>query len=218
MMDNIKLDIPTSWDDITIGQFVELQPVLKSDMGLIKKVNSVLSVLTGNPVDDLENVAASENNIRAYRDISNTLSFMNDYTNMGEVVSTFKLKGKRYALNLDIEAMDAGQYISLMDILKKANSNPEETINYTHEILACLIHEIKGPRFKRRAVYDELNYRDTCNLFWNELPISTAYPLTVFFCKVWEDCTKSLHESLLNQSTEIMEEVKKDLAMHGAGT
>ena len=91
MMDNIKLDIPTSWDDITIGQFVELQPVLKSDMGLIKKVNSVLSVLTGNPVDDLENVAASENNIRAYRDISNTLSFMNDYTNMGEVVSTFDL-------------------------------------------------------------------------------------------------------------------------------
>jgi len=216
-MESIKLNIPTSWDDITIGQFVELQPVLNSELSLIKKVNAVLSVLSGTPVDDLANVVASENNIKAYRKISEKLQFLNDTSTMEEVKKTFKVGGKRYAIDLNIEAMDAGQYISFMEILKRSNSDPKEALNHTHEILACMIKEVKGVPLFRRYDNDPTKFRQRANLFYNELPISIAYPITVFFCKVYQDYTTSLGELSIAKVEEVLQEAERDLMDFGDG-
>ena len=216
-MESIKLNIPTSWDDITIGQFVELQPVLNSELSLIKKVNAVLSVLSGTPVDDLANVVASENNIKAYRKISEKLQFLNDTSTMEEVKKTFKVGGKRYAIDLNIEAMDAGQYISFMEILKRSNSDPKEALNHTHEILACMIKEVKGVPLFRRYDNDPTKFRQRANLFYNELPISIAYPITVFFCKVYQDYTTSFGELSIAKVEEVLQEAERDLMDFGDG-
>lgn len=43
----MELTIPTSWADITLGQYIELRPILETEMDEVKKVINILCRVDG---------------------------------------------------------------------------------------------------------------------------------------------------------------------------
>ena len=43
----MEITIPTSWQDITIGQYIKLRPVLKAELNPIERVINIIDAAKG---------------------------------------------------------------------------------------------------------------------------------------------------------------------------
>ena len=52
----MQITIPTKWEDVTIGNYINLRPVLNSKLNPIERVVNILAVLTGQKRDLIKNI------------------------------------------------------------------------------------------------------------------------------------------------------------------
>ncbi len=53
----MEITIPTKWSDVTIGNYINLRPVLNSKLNPIERVINILAVLTGQKRDVIKNIS-----------------------------------------------------------------------------------------------------------------------------------------------------------------
>lgn len=209
----MELIIPTSWNDITLGQYIELRPILQTEMDEVKKVINILCVLTGKKREDVRELTIPD-----FHKLVKKMSFLNEPLPKEMEKRRFLIGGKWYEFKIDAKNMLFGEYISVMEILQKAGDNEDVLFNNLHQILTVICRPIYKTLFGFKNVkMDGELIRETANNFYNNMPITIAYPIGVFFWERYPILTETIKTSLMSESEKIIKEVKTDLATDGVG-
>ena len=118
MAKKIEITIPTSWDDITVGNYIELRPVLSTDMNDVERVINILCVLTGKKREDIKQVS-----IKDYHKLVKQMKFLKTPLPKELKKRRFLIGGKWYEFKYHADKLLFGEYINVMDILQCAKNN-----------------------------------------------------------------------------------------------
>lgn len=220
----MRIELPTSWKDITVSKWQELYPVLTAEGELIDRVPMLIAVLSGTTLDDVKKTLR----LKDYREVSKNLDWLATYTELDYSDQVFFVGKQRYSIDFDfksekdvLDKMYGGQYMTYMQILKECDGDLYMVNQNLHRLLACFVcRDKKGLLGWKKGEYDDSIYDEICTDIRNNMSIELAYPISVFFWKRSEELTKSIAEygSLqLVKSETIIKEVAKDLMKHGDG-
>ena len=216
----MDIKLPESWDDITVGMYIELRPILHADMNEIERLIYLLAVILKKPTQDIEKIK-----IEDYHKMRETLAFLWKEELPTILQKNFNINGKDYEVVLNANELDAGQYMSVVTKLKDIENDPEIAYNKLHEILASIsvpVEKVKK-KYKRIAI-EPSYYKKVAQDFYNYLPMSIAYPIGVFFynlseslTKIIVDYSKSKIAEKMTEAEEIQAEVMRDFLNDGDG-
>jgi hypothetical protein len=150
-------------NDVTIFQFQQLHSAIKHyednpyEIGM-----EMLRIFEG-----IEREVSSKMKVKEFEKRIAKYSFLNDFQVSDEWVKSFELNGKTYKVEQFIHNWNVSQFISMSNLTK----DNDEIIPNIHLILAVMCE-------------DERDIKERANEFQNDLPISIAYPIAVFFCAV----------------------------------
>jgi len=212
------MNIPKSWDDITIGQYIELKPVLDQDWdNPISELIHLLAVLLKKSTQEVGKL-----NVKEYIGIRKDLSFIWETELPREVQNRFKVEDKWYEVVLNARELNGGQYISLVTKLKDVNNDPNGTVNMLHEILASISIPVSKGKLKWSKLEIEPSYyKETAQAFYRSLPMSVAYPIGIFFWNLSQSLMKAIQDysnKKLTEAEKIKEEVMMDFLKDGDGS
>lgn len=208
------MKLPKNWNDITIGQFIDLLPSNYKDKNDVEQIIHTLKVVTNSTIEEVRKVSIED--ARAY---SKKLSFLNELPK-GKVQLKFKLKGVRYVVEPDANKCSAGTYMSTMHIFQGLQKDQEHIDKNLHIILAQVIKPTKFNWRKLKREFVDVDIMELAKLLYEELPVSIAYPIIVFFCKLSKELTPIIEDystKKLKEVTEQLQEVERDLRT-GDGT
>ena len=203
----MEITIPTSWDDITLQKYINLRPILNTEMSDIQRVINILCVLTGEKKEVIKNVSLDD-----YHKIKKKLAFLNTELPNTLKNKRFKIGSHWYEFKLDAKKLLFGEYINNMEILQDAKDNQEVIFNNLHKILTTICRPIEKKRFRWRdvKVTGEV-VRETADNFLENMPISIAYPIGIFFYNHLATLTRDIKTSLIAKAKRIMKESKAEL-------
>lgn len=184
----MKLNTPTDWSGVTIRQWQALRDLAeecKEEGDTLTYRIRQLAILA-----DIREDQAREVSLEDYKAYKDQFLFITTEPE-GKAPGSFKVDGKKYAPRLDFDGMSAAEYIDFTEYTK----DPEQN---AHEILALLC---EGPgTAKERA-----------EVFFQGLTMDVAYPLLVFFYRVWSDFTSSILLSLMQEANRTMKEAAREI-------
>lgn len=188
-----------NWNDITIGQFQELQNIkqLTYDFEIEKEI-AILSALSGQSTEQLEALPKSK-----LVDLSRKASFINEPMSE-KLTSYFRCGSRVFKVNLKAESITAEQYI----LLNKYTATDESTIENLHYIIAILTNEKKYWVITKKFDYD---FEGKSQLFKNELSINKVFASSVFFCKVYKKWLEVSETYLIEKTKEMLQKVNNEM-------
>ena len=209
----MEITIPTSWQDITIGQYIKLRPVLKAELNPIERVINILAVLTNQKKEVIKNIPLSQ-----YKVIKEKMNFLETEIPKQLDKRRFKIGDTFYEFKVDAKKLLFGEYINNMEILQKAANNEEVIYENLHHVLTtiCRPVEKKWLRWLEIEVDGEL-LRKTADNFFNNMPITIAYPIGVFFYNHFQSLTQDIRISLMEKATEMMKEASQEMDLVSDG-
>lgn len=115
-MDENKIDlgkwiVPTSWDDITLKQFQEIEKYY-SDKEKDFDVREVLHILTNKSIDEINALP-----ITFTEEILKKLAFLRENVEWGKPSNKIEIDGEKYVINI-MEKLKTGEYVAIDTILK----------------------------------------------------------------------------------------------------
>lgn len=212
------MKIPKSWDELTIGQYIELRPVLNANFdNPITEIIHLLAVLLQQPTQEVCKMTVDD-----YLNVRNDLSFIWETELPREIQRRFKVNGKWYEVVTNARQLNGGQYISLVTKLKDTNGNPDATIDMLHQILTSIsIPVSKGKLGWNKLEIEPTYYQDTAKEFYDHLPMSIAYPIGVFFYNLSQSLMTAIQDysnKKLTEAEKIKKEVMEDFLKDGDGS
>jgi hypothetical protein len=193
----LEMKTPSSWQDVTLGQFMELRDLNNEGLDGFDLTNAQIAVLCGLTQQDVLKLDAATR----YR-ITERLQFI-DTEPTGEFSNRFWHNGKRWAVTDRIVKLTAGQYIDICHYIKTGVN-----ANY-HKVLGVICDPLRFGMFKRSGGYD--SDRATANA--DELltlPVPVAMAIAAFFLN-------SLEIFMDNIPTYLAETVKVTSSRSGSG-
>lgn len=193
------------WNKISIRKLNELYAIIENDsLDPVDKEIGILSSLTGNSKEFYEAMPIEV----LTREFEKT-RFLNDLTSIprkipkrfycGGVLFDIQWEINKWSQSQrrDIDAITGNQFIAALEVQNKSQYHYIDSLHKLVSIIAIprkfWIFKGKEPAGKR--------YED---LFWNELPVSVAYPLGVFFCKLSAKFLESIQSYLEEEIGEIV--------------
>jgi hypothetical protein len=125
----MKIELPNSWEGVTIEQFQALQKILAEKGDEYATNVAIISIMSGVPVDEIETYS-----LKTYAKCMRTLSFLSEQL-LGQVQKVVEFGGLRYDVITDVYKLNGGQYITLMHLMK----DPDKVIDQLHEIMAVFL-------------------------------------------------------------------------------
>lgn len=190
----MRVEIPKNWHSVTIKQFHELSKV-KADQteetDSLDLAIEIISIMSG--VERQRLFGAS---LKAIRELWSALSFIENTSFEDKCQQRIKVNGVSYYADFDTTKMCAGQYMDFKHYMKSA-----DVIGNLHNILAIFYIPV-GKR------YNDKPQPEIAEDFYNELPISVAYPVAVFFCQLSSEWMNHISLSIESQTRKILSEVK----------
>ena len=211
----MEITIPTSWQDITIGQYIKLRPVLKAELNPIERVINILAVLTNQKKEVIKNIPLSQ-----YKVIKEKMNFLETEIPKQLEKRRFKIGDTFYEFKVDAKKLLFGEYINNMEILQKASKNEEIVFENLHHILTTICRPVEKKWLRWRYIdVDGEVLRKTADNFFNNMPITIAYPIGVFFYNHFQSLTQDIRISLMEKATKMMKEASQemDLVRDGDG-
>ena len=187
MENNFNITIPTSWDEITLNQFVKLQSLYANENK--PSFNEIISVLT--------NIELNELNEYPYFIIEKLMDKL-DYLSQeitDKVSNKIEINGETYQINY-LEHLKFGEYVDVNTVIDGDKNNFKA-------ILAILCRK-EGEIYNDDFIALELNKR--MDMF-DMQPITKVYPLINFFLhcnNLSENNMKSYLEMLKDQANRIV--------------
>lgn len=173
----MEITIPTKWEDVTIGNYINLRPVLNSDLQPIERVVNILAVLTGQKRDVIKNISLDQ-----FKSIKKKMSFLETELPNKLKDKRFKIGGQWYEFKVDAKKLLFGEYINSMEILQNSKDDEEAIFNNLHHILTTICRPVKKTIFGWKHIkVDSEILRKTADNFLNNMPMTIAYPIGVFF-------------------------------------
>jgi hypothetical protein len=168
------MTIPKRYEDLTVDQFQKLEALKKLDLEPIDRAAHRLSILSGQSVDDIENMSPQY----VYDKLSDALFLANEVHVM-PINETFKLKGKEFRFIKEVSGYTIAQHKDFKEFLK-ANNN--DYISCLPELL-CICHQEKTDTgFK----YDPTKHHENIELF-KSAKLSECFGAVFFY----SNCLKS---------------------------
>jgi hypothetical protein len=205
----MKLQIPTKLDEVTIGTFIKIAKLEQPQdaEGQLDHNIKVLSLLTGEPEDVFLELTPAQ--------LSHIISKITFLKNLPEAkaVNTIKLNGKTYKANLLVTELTAGQYIDLSEFIKSP-------INNLHKIMATLYLPCKKTWYGKWVVekYNGKTHKDRADEFYRYMPVSVAYPASVFFYQISKGLTTNIETYFINKGMEELERAAKLLRVQSGNS
>lgn len=118
----------------------------------------------------------------------------------------FTLKGKVFSVYLNPSDLTYGQFVDLTVFTKDKDS----IIENMHKILAVIcvpmLRSYNGKTFQKRA-----------DFFYKHMPVSFAYGLALFFCRLLKDSVIAIEDYLESQAAQQMNKAKISMQNIGGG-
>jgi len=205
MAKKFEIEIPTSWNDITIGHYIQLRPILSTEMNDVSKVINILCVLTGKKREEIKELSVEQ-----YHKLVKKMSFLNTELPKELKKKRFLVGGKWYEFKYEANKLLFGEYVNLMEILQKANNNEEVIYQNLHTILTIICRPVYKTMFGYKdAEVDGEVIRQTAENFYNNMPITIAYPIGVFFYNRLPTLTKVIKTSLMETANKKIKEAQE---------
>ena len=209
----MEIKIPTTWDDITLGQYIELRPILQTEQEEVTRMINILCVLTGKKREEIKELTIPD-----FHKLVKKMSFLNEPLSKELKKKRFIIGGKWYEFKIEAKKMLFGEYISVMEILQQAGDNEDVLFNNLHKILTAICRPVYKTMFGFKSMdIDGESIRQTADNFYKNMPITIAYPIGVFFYQRLPNLTEVIKTSLMAEANKKIEEVKADLARDGVG-
>ena len=209
----MEIKIPTSWEDITLGQYIELRPILHTEQEDVTRMINILCVLTGKKREEIKELTIPD-----FHKLVKKMSFLNEPLSKELKKKRFIIGGKWYEFKIEAKKMLFGEYISVMEILQQAGDNEDVLFNNLHKILTVICRPVYKTMFGFKTMdIDGEKIRETADNFYKNMPITIAYPIGVFFYQRSPNLMEAIKTSLMAEANKKIEEVKADLARDGVG-
>jgi hypothetical protein len=190
-------NIPKSYKDISIRQYVEWQQANNSTLNKIELIISSIAILTKSSYEDVENFPISDLN-----KLNKELAWTSTNELPSELLKdTFTIGGKQIKFTLDATKLKGGQLASVLTKLKNSKESNLHNFEILHELLSSVSCEVGKEKLKPEPSY----YSEMANVIYNELSIEDAYPLGVFFCEVSKNLQQGIQEYLQEELAKAKE-------------
>lgn len=193
----VKLIIPTSLNEITLGQYQEFA---KLDITKELEVQSkMIEIFCKVPVEVVRSMKA--------KDITDICTIINNMFDVEhQMLNRFKLNGKDYGFIPDLENMSFGEYVDL-DTYIGDNDNLHRAMN----VLYRPIDLLQGQRYTLKE-YDPDTNEDAKNY-----PLDACFGAMVFFYDLGKDLSTVILNSSSKQNEENLAQYLDSL-QNGGGT
>ena len=179
-MENIKLTIPDSWSEISIGTYQEIINITtKSDIVRLKEVIYILTDM------DIDKIPVSEVSV-----ITSHLNWMQTLPDEKQLKKVISIDGVEYGLIEKFESITLGEWIDLEEYGKDRSNN-------LHKIFAILYRPIVNGTIEP---YNADTLNDRAAIFEDKLMLGDAYAAMVFFSLIGINFTKIFQTSLEQMS------------------
>lgn len=178
----VKLKIPTSLSEVTIGKFIAIQKIFSEpkpdvygdiEWEITQNVKAIAE-LTGASVEDIERLTSQQ-----LKAVMAKLSFLTEPKFSNKVQDKVKIAGKWYKANLLINEITSAQFIDLSTFIK-------DPINNLHKVMASVYLPTKRNWMGRRVAmpYTGVGHDQRALLFKHNMSVEVAYPCALFFYQV----------------------------------
>lgn len=188
--------LPTKWSEVIVSDFMKIIPVIQSEEheSNIEKLIDIAITLTGT---DLGTIPLQE---------VAKLEFLCSPDQISKKIPKYFLFHRKvYKPIINFKTITGGQYI---DLTTYSKVNIYENL---HILSAIVCDECTW--YGERKKYDGVNMLKRAELF-KELPITTIYPITLFFCQNLENLMAAIPTYL---EAQIQKQLKEVSQMFGDG-
>lgn len=192
----MQLTIPTSWSEVSIAKFLNLEKAKDYPGNNIHKYNALLAAAADVDVKELESNFDFKQALSLDKDLEWILTYPD------EIIREFTIDGVKYKLRYDIYSASTGQYADLTEYLKKY----KETGDLTQLVYCAAVMCVpEGDK------YDGSKVEERTRLFRDKLTIDILYPYTAFFLELWKRSEPIIKTSLRNRLKEINQMMNQTL-------
>lgn len=173
-------DFPSSWEDVTLGQFMQLSMVNDSDNS-VERIIKLINALTEISEYVIERISIS--------DLSKLdLSWIDEET-PAIPMSRFQFEGKEYGA-VEFTKLTLGEFSDLEHFIK------ENYLGNVHKVMAILIRPIVDGKIEK---YDSESLEERANILKNNMKIPHVNGLSAFFLNGAEVSSEVMNLFLLSQ-------------------
>ncbi len=168
-IDNVEYSCPTSWDDVTLKQQIQVSKVSDSIENESLKKIAILSGYANIPYEVLKKTKLSELN-----DLFKHIKFINKPLPTTPITD-FEFRGEHFYVGQVLIEIEFQDYISIENILQQYKDN-------TYEALPTVI-AVMAKRKKADGSFESLDDYDVVDRAkqFENLPLTTANRMSVFF-------------------------------------
>ena len=169
-----------SWDDVSIGQYLEMENILKKEGDTLSKALDLLQILTGT---DYSKVPIDE-----YMEKVSELSFLQTDVPTIDLPNEIALNGRKYTLKNDVDKITASQFIDYNNYIQSEDN--DKIIKIVGTFIIPKGH-IYGDGYEFDTVMEDAK----------DIPLPIANSIAFFLRK---QSNKSLKRSLYSLAFRIM--------------
>ena len=203
--EEIKLTIPTEWNDISIGMYQEFVAINKKKMSEEEKIVKIVCCLC-----KVEENVLTRFKYKDLKYISNKLvKLINSEMNKDELIKKVEFNGERYGIIPNFSSISLGEFVDIEGYCKNSHDN-------LHKIMSIMYRPIvkeKGSMYSIEG-YKPDDYKE--DLF-KGFPILASISALSFFFRLGKKLKLALLKYSLKQKNKEIAMLKR-LQRSGVGT
>jgi len=197
MTEEIKITIPTSWEEITIAQFQEYNEYIKNseEKRPLTRLIQMLSILT-----DTDEEILFKLNYEVIDEIKNNMVFLEDEPN-AIFKNIIEIQGKKYGFQKDLHALTLGEWIDIEHYV--TNGDVIQNLHYIAAIFYRKLISEGDENFDYEIdSYNNVKLENQAKFFKYNMKIADMYGTVVFFYHI----VTELWDNITSCSTEMTQE------------
>lgn len=186
-----KYNLPRSWDDVTLGQFQELQRAYNDEKKEVSIVD-LISIMANKPKSEVQQLPTSFAEL-----IMNELGFIMEQPEQEKPVPYIIIDDKKYMVNY-LEKMKTGEWVDVNSVIK------DDPKNYA--AMLAILCRLEGEKYDDDFIANKLEERT--EMFLRQ-PITKILPIVGFFLELWLVFRKN--SQLYTQIEEQLNNIQKNI-------
>ncbi len=191
-----------NYSELTIKQFLRCKTIADLETDPIMRKVKMLAEIEGKDVDEVESMPIGDLLARL-KGLEQIEAMQPDQ----KIKLKLKLGGKRFIVKWRQQDLTAAQYIDATHFCKEQ----DKIIHNIHNILAALV--VERTWWGKEKKYNGDKHKEIADLFYNEMKISTAYPIMLFFCKYYEALVTNMLTYLGAEAERQINSIKSGLGL-----
>lgn len=190
-----------NYNQLTIKQFLKIKLISELEQDPLHRKVLILSEISGQSVDDIESMPIGDM-IEALKGLDKIENLQTDE----KIKLKFKVGGRKFIVKWKEQELTSEQFIDVSHFCK----DPDKILSNIHNILASVCVERNW--YGKELGYKGDKHKEIADLFYNEMKISTAYPIMLFFCKYYKALQRNILTFLELEANKAMKNTKELLA------